>query len=209
MFSQRHPWIHRVLDFEDEVFAGILLLINGSSLASSSATFAEALYGMNRVPAAVPSPTGSVRGNGNTVEQQLQSKGASMSRRQRTLSLLASVLPARHEHQNCMPRKGGGGGGGGAAIERLLGLPLRYALLSIAQSSSPCLVQITFPLSPPPPPPPPPVRTPSLLASFRFCHNLFPKPYSYSLLHTYAHTFKGQAETLPVDTVIVIASGSQ
>jgi hypothetical protein len=55
VFSQRHPWIHRLLDREDEVFAGLLLLLNAHSLSASSALYAESLYGMRRCGSAVGS----------------------------------------------------------------------------------------------------------------------------------------------------------
>ena len=42
------PWVHRLLAAEDEVVAALLLLLDWHSLATSDATFAEALYGLRR-----------------------------------------------------------------------------------------------------------------------------------------------------------------
>mmetsp|Transcript_25479 Transcript_25479/g.60611 ORF Transcript_25479/g.60611 Transcript_25479/m.60611 type:complete len:124 (+) Transcript_25479:231-602(+) len=49
VFSQRHSWVHRLLDYEDELWAAIAFLVNSRSLVSSDATYAEALYGLKRV----------------------------------------------------------------------------------------------------------------------------------------------------------------
>mmetsp|Transcript_9250 Transcript_9250/g.19779 ORF Transcript_9250/g.19779 Transcript_9250/m.19779 type:complete len:379 (-) Transcript_9250:696-1832(-) len=48
VLSQRTPWLHRVLAYEDEVLAALMLLVDGHSLLTSDATFAEALYGLRR-----------------------------------------------------------------------------------------------------------------------------------------------------------------
>ena len=48
VLSQRYPWIHRVLEYEDEAIAALMLLIDWHSLATCDATFAEGLYGLRR-----------------------------------------------------------------------------------------------------------------------------------------------------------------
>ncbi|KAK9810536.1 hypothetical protein WJX72_012327 [[Myrmecia] bisecta] len=48
VFAQRRPFLHKLLDREDEVFAAISWALDRSSLATGSGTFAESLYGMRR-----------------------------------------------------------------------------------------------------------------------------------------------------------------
>jgi len=46
-------WVLRLLNYEDEVFAVVSLLLERHSLANFHATFAESLYGLKRQPAPV------------------------------------------------------------------------------------------------------------------------------------------------------------
>lgn len=48
VFAQRRPIFHRLLDFEDEVFAIITAALDRQSLANGSSSFAESLYGLRR-----------------------------------------------------------------------------------------------------------------------------------------------------------------
>ena len=50
VFAQRRHYFHRVLNYEDEVFALITLLLDRQSLANGSASFADSLYGLRRAP---------------------------------------------------------------------------------------------------------------------------------------------------------------
>ena len=50
MFAQRRPILHKLLDWEDELFALVTALLDRQSLASSSSTFADSLYGLRRAP---------------------------------------------------------------------------------------------------------------------------------------------------------------
>ena len=50
VFAQRRPLLHKVLDWEDELFALITAFLDRQSLASSSSTFADSLYGLRRAP---------------------------------------------------------------------------------------------------------------------------------------------------------------
>ena len=50
VFAQRRPILHKVLDWEDELFALITAFLDRQSLASSSSTFADSLYGLRRAP---------------------------------------------------------------------------------------------------------------------------------------------------------------
>ena len=50
VFAQRRPILHKLLDWEDELFALITAFLDRQSLASSSSTFADSLYGLRRAP---------------------------------------------------------------------------------------------------------------------------------------------------------------
>lgn len=56
VFAQRRPVLHRVLDWEDECFALVTAVLDRQSLANSSATFADTLYGLRRAPYAPNEP---------------------------------------------------------------------------------------------------------------------------------------------------------
>lgn len=48
VLSQRHPWVHKLLEYEDEVFALVIALLDWHSLSGTGATFSESLYGLRR-----------------------------------------------------------------------------------------------------------------------------------------------------------------
>ncbi|KAA6419431.1 MAG: Peroxisome biogenesis 12 [Trebouxia sp. A1-2] len=48
VFAQRRPIFHRLLDFEDELFAIITAALDRQSLLNGSSSFAESLYGLRR-----------------------------------------------------------------------------------------------------------------------------------------------------------------
>jgi peroxin-12 len=50
VFAQRRPVLHKLLDWEDELFALVTTFLDRQSLASSSSTFADSLYGLRRAP---------------------------------------------------------------------------------------------------------------------------------------------------------------
>ena len=56
IFAQRRPMFHRLLNWEDEVFAVITALLDRQSLQNGSSSFAESLYGLRR--AGRPAPQG-------------------------------------------------------------------------------------------------------------------------------------------------------
>ncbi|CAL8466830.1 g6366 [Coccomyxa elongata] len=60
VFAQRRPILHRVLDWEDEFFALVTAFLDRQSLANSSATFADTLYGLRRAPYAPSEPSRSL-----------------------------------------------------------------------------------------------------------------------------------------------------
>lgn len=50
VFAQRRHSIHRVLIYEDELFALMTLVLDKHTLSNSSSTFADSLYGLRRAP---------------------------------------------------------------------------------------------------------------------------------------------------------------
>lgn len=74
--------MHRLLQYDDEVFALVTLALDGQSLAGSDSTFADSLYGMKRQAAA-----GAEAGSGG----KPAGPGPRLSKRQRRLVLLCQV----------------------------------------------------------------------------------------------------------------------
>ncbi|XP_031502804.1 peroxisome biogenesis protein 12 isoform X2 [Nymphaea colorata] len=48
VLAQRQPVLHKVLDYEDEFFALLMLVLDTHSLRTTDASFAESLYGLRR-----------------------------------------------------------------------------------------------------------------------------------------------------------------
>ncbi|XP_039133190.1 peroxisome biogenesis protein 12 [Dioscorea cayenensis subsp. rotundata] len=48
VFAMRRPFLHKVLDYEDEFFALLMLVLETHSLRTADASFAESLYGLRR-----------------------------------------------------------------------------------------------------------------------------------------------------------------
>lgn len=48
VLSQRYPWLHSCLRYEDELLSILLLLIDWHSLSTCDGTFAEGMYGLRR-----------------------------------------------------------------------------------------------------------------------------------------------------------------
>ena len=78
IFAQRRPMFHRLLDWEDEVFALITALLDRQSLQNGSSSFAESLYGLRRA--------------GRTASQGLPDPALLHHGQQRTLAVLVSSL---------------------------------------------------------------------------------------------------------------------
>lgn len=79
MFAQRRPFAHRLLDYEDEIFAVISAILDRQSLSNHSASFADSLYGLRRAPYDARDPTDAAKHLLNGSEQH------------RTLLFLVSV----------------------------------------------------------------------------------------------------------------------
>ncbi|EFJ38878.1 hypothetical protein SELMODRAFT_437729 [Selaginella moellendorffii] len=50
VIAQRRPIVHRVLDYSDEFFAFLMLILEAHNVRTADASFAEALYGLRRQP---------------------------------------------------------------------------------------------------------------------------------------------------------------
>ncbi|WZY96407.1 hypothetical protein YC2023_068736 [Brassica napus] len=74
VFALRRSFLHRILDYEDEFYAALMLILEGHSLRTTEASFAESLYGLKRK---------SVR---------LRFKGSGLEKRQRILSVVFLVV---------------------------------------------------------------------------------------------------------------------
>ncbi|CAN7086422.1 unnamed protein product [Brassica oleracea var. botrytis] len=46
----RLSFLHKILDYEDEFFAALMLILEGHSLRTTNALFVESLYGLRRKP---------------------------------------------------------------------------------------------------------------------------------------------------------------
>jgi hypothetical protein len=99
VLGQSRGWVLRLLNFEDEVFAAIALLLERHSLSYFHATFAESLYGLKRQPAHPPQSAtlpGSTQDSSRLVasnssgNQSLQ--GLLLSKRQQHQALLCQVI---------------------------------------------------------------------------------------------------------------------
>ena len=85
IFAQRRPTFHRLLDWEDEVFALITALLDRQSLQNGSSSFAESLYGLRRA--------------GRTASQGLPEPALLHHGQQRTLAaLVSSSTCSTHGH---------------------------------------------------------------------------------------------------------------
>ncbi|GIM01879.1 hypothetical protein Vretimale_6667 [Volvox reticuliferus] len=105
VFSQRHPWVHRLLNHDDEVFALIALALDGHSLLTSDSTFADSLYGLLLRP----------------LRPVAQDAPGRLTRRQRWLILICKViLPYLRSKADKAFRRSSAASGG------VLALALRY-----------------------------------------------------------------------------------
>ncbi|KAG2500216.1 hypothetical protein HYH03_001794 [Edaphochlamys debaryana] len=123
VFSQRHPWVHRLLAYDDELFALFTLALDGHSLLSGyDSTFADSLYGLKR-RALGPRQAAGPRGPGIPPPPAER-----LSSRQRWYVLIATVLlpyvraKLDKTYRACAAATGAAQPGGG-----VLGLALRYS----------------------------------------------------------------------------------
>ncbi|CAF2103273.1 BnaA05g33000D [Brassica napus] len=77
VFALRRSFLHRILDYEDEFYAALMLILEGHSLRTTEASFAESLYGLKR----------------KSVRLRFRlNKGSGLEKRQRILSVVFLVV---------------------------------------------------------------------------------------------------------------------
>ncbi|TKY61348.1 Peroxisome biogenesis protein 12 [Spatholobus suberectus] len=81
VLALRRPFLHKLLDFEDESFALLMLVLESHTLRTTDASFSESLYGLRRRPANI------------TVKSDDATPAAgSLRRRQKVLSVVFLVV---------------------------------------------------------------------------------------------------------------------
>eukprot|EP00775_Hariotina_reticulata_P011413 gene11413-11560_t len=92
VLGQSRGWVLRLLNYEDEVFAAVALLLERHSLSNFHATFAESLYGLKRQPAPLAQTAAlSASAQGSSRLAATDSSGRA--------SQQGSLLTTRHQHQ--------------------------------------------------------------------------------------------------------------
>ncbi|KAI4364541.1 hypothetical protein MLD38_020617 [Melastoma candidum] len=84
VLALRRPVFHKVLDYEDEFFALLMLVLEAHSLRTTEASFAESLYGLRRRAVKIKS-----RRNGNPSHH---AEFSNLEKRQKVLSVVFLVV---------------------------------------------------------------------------------------------------------------------
>ncbi|XP_045809227.1 peroxisome biogenesis protein 12-like [Trifolium pratense] len=84
VLALRRPFLHKLLDYEDESFSLLMLVLEAHSLRTTDASFSESLYGLRRRPANIK-----INNNDDTLTATTTSQ---LRRRQKLLSLLFLVV---------------------------------------------------------------------------------------------------------------------
>ncbi|XP_019099842.1 PREDICTED: peroxisome biogenesis protein 12-like isoform X2 [Camelina sativa] len=87
VFALRRSFLHKILDYEDEFFAALMLILEGHSLRTTDASFAESLYGLRRKSARLRLRKDSARKDSS---EEVQHSG--LEKRQRILSVVFLVV---------------------------------------------------------------------------------------------------------------------
>ncbi|KAK7285889.1 hypothetical protein RJT34_20674 [Clitoria ternatea] len=82
VLALRRPFLHKLLDFEHESFALLMLLLESHTLRTTDASFAESLYGLRRRPANV----------NISLQNDSSPTDAGLKRRQKVLSVVFLVV---------------------------------------------------------------------------------------------------------------------
>lgn len=92
VLGQHRGWVYRLLECEDEVFAGLAAFLDYGSLSADSGTFAESLYSLRRAPAHKVSAS-SLYTKLPTADDGSQSAPRLSLKQKRSALLLAVALP--------------------------------------------------------------------------------------------------------------------
>lgn len=87
VFTLRRPFLHKVLDYEDEFFALLMSVLESHSLRTTDGSFSESLYGLRRRPVNV-----SVNRSNPGAESSVKAYDSALRKRQKTLSVVFLVV---------------------------------------------------------------------------------------------------------------------
>ncbi|KAF7805227.1 peroxisome biogenesis protein 12 [Senna tora] len=87
VFALRRPLLHRVLDYEDEFFALLMLVLESHSLRTTDASFAESLYGLRRRAVNIRAKKDDVGSNSDNATNH-----SGLEKRQKVLSVVFLVV---------------------------------------------------------------------------------------------------------------------
>ncbi|KAB2058869.1 hypothetical protein ES319_A11G263700v1 [Gossypium barbadense] len=87
VLALRRPFLHKVLDYEDEFFALLMLVLETHSLRNTDASFSESLYGLRRRAAKIRTKQADIRSKSSDGIQH-----SSLEKRQRVLSVVFLVV---------------------------------------------------------------------------------------------------------------------
>ncbi|KQJ97019.1 peroxisome biogenesis protein 12 [Brachypodium distachyon] len=87
VFALRRPFLHNILDYEDEFFALLMAVLESHSLRTTDGSFSESLYGLRRRPVKV-----AVKRSSPGTESSDKAYDSALRRRQKTLSVVFLVI---------------------------------------------------------------------------------------------------------------------
>ncbi|KAL3523740.1 hypothetical protein ACH5RR_016574 [Cinchona calisaya] len=94
VLALRRPFIHKILDYEDEFFALLMLVLEAHSLRTTDASFAESLYGLRRravnIKVNIKKKNLLFNSSSSSADDGIQHSG--LERRQRVLSVVFMVV---------------------------------------------------------------------------------------------------------------------
>ncbi|XP_073002589.1 peroxisome biogenesis protein 12 isoform X1 [Typha latifolia] len=87
VFAVRSPFLHKVLDYDDEFFALLMMVLESHSLRTTDASFSESLYGLRRREAKISSNKST-----SIVESNDKLRHSGLQRHQKVLSVVFLVI---------------------------------------------------------------------------------------------------------------------
>ncbi|KAK6915322.1 Pex, N-terminal [Dillenia turbinata] len=87
VLALRRPFLHKILDYEDEFFALLLLVLETHSLRTTDASFAESLYGLRRRAVKIR-----VKKDSSPADMSDQIQHSGLEKRQKVLSVVFMVV---------------------------------------------------------------------------------------------------------------------
>ncbi|KAL0927285.1 hypothetical protein M5K25_001448 [Dendrobium thyrsiflorum] len=87
VLALRRPFLHKILDFDDEFFALLMMVLESHSLRTTDASFSESLYGLRRRSIKLV-----LNKSGSNVDSNDNLHRSSLGRRQKVLSVVFLVV---------------------------------------------------------------------------------------------------------------------